>query len=126
MHLIDKHIFPKEYDFYVVDDGIDRRSSMLRSGRHRRKSSATQQTLIAETRHRSSTLETTTEMQGTNDGKEAPQEESPDGNRVLTLGSSQDADMEELAGAMSALKFVPRNVQFGRGRGKGRGGFSRT
>jgi len=128
MHLIDKHLFPKDYDFYVVNDGIDRRSSMLRSGRHRRKSSATQQASNAEerTRQRSSTLETTTEMQGTSDGKEAPQEESPEGSKVLTPGSSQDADMEDLAAAMSVLKFVPRNVQFGRGRGKGRGGFSRT
>lgn len=124
--MIDKHIFPRDYDFYVVNDGIDRRSSMLRSGRHRRKSSVTQQTLNTETRHRSSTLETPTEMQGTRDGKEAPQEESPEGSRVLTPGNSQDADMEDLAGAMSALKFVPRNVQFGRARGKGRGGFSKT
>jgi hypothetical protein len=127
MHLIDKHLFPKDYDFYVVNDGIDRRSSMLRSGRHRRKSSATQHTMNADGRHRSSTLENTTEMQGTGDGKGEAQEESPEGSKILTPGSSQeDADMEGLAGAMSALKFVPPSVRFGRGRGKGRGGFSRT
>jgi hypothetical protein len=130
MHLIDKHLFPKDYDFYVVNDGIDRRSSMLRSGRHRRKSSATQQTSNTEerTRHRSPTLETTTEMQGTSEEKEAPHEEIPEGSKVLTPGSSQgDADMEDLAGAMSALRFVPTSVRFGgRGHGKGRGGFSRT
>jgi hypothetical protein len=129
MHLIDKHLFPKDYDFFVVNEGIDRRSSMLRSGRHRRKSSATQQTSNAEerNRHRSSTLESTTEMQDTGNGKETNQEESPEGSKVLTPGSSQeDADMEGLTGAMSALKFVPPSVRFGRGRGKGRGGFSRS
>ena len=102
---------------------------MLRSGRHRRKSSATQQTTNTEerARNRNSTLETTTEIQDTRDGKEATQEDNPEGSKVLTPGSSQeDTDMEGLTGAMSALKFVPPSVRFGRGRGKGRGGFSRT
>ena len=88
-----------------------------------------QQTTITEepARNRSSTLETTTEIQDACDGKEATQEESLEGSEVLTPGSSQeDADMEGLTGAMSALKFVPPSVRFGRGRGKGRGGFSRT
>lgn len=128
MHLIDKHLFPKDYDFYVVNDGIDRRSSMLRSGRHRRKSSATKHANTEErARQRSSTLETTTEVQGTGEGKGAALEESPEGSKLLIPGSSQDdADVEGLAGAMSALKFVPQSVRFGRGRGRGRGGFSRT
>lgn len=39
MHLIDKHTFPKNYDFLIVNSGIDKRSSMLRS-RHRKLSSA--------------------------------------------------------------------------------------
>ena len=127
MHLIDKHMFPKDYDFYVVNDGIDRRSSMLRSGRHRRQSSAAQNRAHTEenARNRSSTIETTTEMQGVGDGKETPRQETPE-ESILTPGSSQDADMDDLAGAMSALKFVPPSVRFGRGRGKGRGGFSRT
>lgn len=39
LHCIDKHQFPRNYDFFIVNDGIDRRSSMLRSP-HRRRSSA--------------------------------------------------------------------------------------
>jgi hypothetical protein len=35
-------------------------------------------------------------------------------------------DMDDLSGAMSALKFVPPSVRFGRGGGRARGGFSRT
>ncbi len=39
----------------------------------------------------------------------------------------EDADMEGLTGAMTALRFVPPSVRFGgRGRGRGRGGFSRS
>jgi hypothetical protein len=127
MHLIDKHLFPKDYDFYVVNDGIDRKSSMLRSGRHRRKSSVTQHTANTEERPRyqNSTPETTTEMQSTSDGKGESQEQIPEGSKALTPGSSQE-DMDGLTDAMSALRFVPPSVRFGRGRGKGRGGFSRT
>ncbi|KAJ4373230.1 hypothetical protein N0V83_003523 [Neocucurbitaria cava] len=36
-HCIDKHQFPRNYDFIIIKDGIDRRSSMLIS--HRRRSS---------------------------------------------------------------------------------------
>ncbi|KAG0648354.1 zinc finger protein [Hyphodiscus hymeniophilus] len=130
MHLVDKHFFPKDYDFYVVNDGIDRRSSMLRSGRHRRQSSAAQNIAITDekARHRSSTLETNTEVEVMSNGEQSPQEVSPEGTRMLTPESSQeDADMEGLAGAMSALKFIPPSVRFGhRGRGRGRGGFSKT
>jgi hypothetical protein len=39
LHCIDKHHFPRNYDFFIVNDGIDRRSSMLRPP-HRRRSSA--------------------------------------------------------------------------------------
>lgn len=38
MHCIDKHQFPRNYDFVIVKDGIDRRNSMLITT-HRRKSS---------------------------------------------------------------------------------------
>ncbi|TVY51875.1 Zinc finger protein [Lachnellula cervina] len=126
MHLIDKHLFPKEYDFYVVNDGIDHRSSMLRSGRHRRRSSAVQHMTEIEDRakKRNSNLETIASAPGGEvkgqDGPESPEREAP------SSPSSEDADMEGLTGAMSSLKFVPPSVRFGRGRGRGRGGFSRT
>lgn len=101
MHLIDKHLFPNEYDFYVINDGIDHRSSLLRSGRQRRRSSAAQHMADANSgpRRRSSTLQSTSE-----DGQ----------------------DIEGLTGAMSALNFVPPSVRFGRRQGGGRGGFSKT
>jgi hypothetical protein len=127
MHLIDKHMFPKDYDFYVVNDGIDRRSSMLRSGKHRRRSSAAQyMTEIEERRRRNSTMETldTSEKQvGGGSENEAVKEKRAE---TAQDGSKNDVDTEGLAGAMSALKFVPPSVRFGRGGGRGRGGFSRS
>ncbi|KAF2849115.1 hypothetical protein T440DRAFT_469540 [Plenodomus tracheiphilus IPT5] len=39
LHCIDKHQFPKNYNFIIIKDGIDRRTSMLLSP-HRRRSSA--------------------------------------------------------------------------------------
>jgi hypothetical protein len=125
MHLIDKHLFPKDYDFYVVNDGIDHRTSMLRIGRHRKRSSAAQHLAEIEerARRRSSTLETvagTDRQESSDDAAEAPAE-----NKILTP-RDVNVDIEGLTGAMSALKFVPPSVRFGRGAGRGRGGFSKT
>jgi hypothetical protein len=123
MHLIDKHMFPKDYDFYVVNDGIDRRSSMLRSGKHRRRSSAAQHmTEIQERRRRSSTLEAGPSAQHESGKTEIIEEEAPE----AATGGPKDVDIEVLSGAMSALKFVPPSVRFGRGGGRARGGFSKS
>jgi hypothetical protein len=124
MHLIDKHLFPKDYDFFVVNDGIDHRTSMLRSGRHRRRSSAAQHMVEIEERakKRNSNLETINSAPG-DDGQNEPKVSE---TSTASSPSSEDADMERLTGAMSSLKFVPPSVRFGRGRGRGRGGFSRT
>ena len=45
-------------------------------------------------------------------------------NGTLASSSSLDADVDELASTMSALKFVPPSIRFGRG-GR-RGGLSRS
>lgn len=124
MHLIDKHMFPKDYDFYVVNDGIDRRSSMLRSGKHRRHSSAAQHMTEIDDRNRrrSSAMGTSIEQRGGDEKEESPAT-SPAGSPA---SPKEDTDIDGLSGAMSALKFVPPSVRFGRGRGRGRGGFSRS
>ncbi|KAK0123575.1 hypothetical protein ONS96_010554 [Cadophora gregata f. sp. sojae] len=122
MHLIDKHMFPKDYDFYVVNDGIDRRSSMLRSGNQRRRSSAAQQHMSESGKRddrRSSGVGATSPENGAGDEmKEAEME------LVESRADSEDTDMDGLSGAMSSLRFIPPSVRFGRGRG--RGGFSRS
>ncbi|KAK6584580.1 hypothetical protein PZA11_002804 [Diplocarpon coronariae] len=125
MHLVDKHMFPKDYDFYVVNDGIDRRSSMLRSGKHRRRSSAAQHMTDIEERNRRRTSNlghASAEKEGGDAAQKKDKLETPS----TLLSSKEDADMDGLSSAMSSLKFVPASVRFGRGQGRGRGGFSRS
>lgn len=133
MHLIDKHLFPKDYDFSVVNDGIDQRSSMLRSGRHRRHSSAAQhKTEIEDRTRRRTSMQTKTTWEISNEdssgsvkGSKGPQPNDVNVQKAaMSSGSQTDTDMDDLSGAMSALKFVPTSVRFGRGKGKG--GFSRS
>jgi hypothetical protein len=129
MHLIDKHMFPKDYDFYVVNDGIDQRSSMLRSGRHKRRSSAVQHKADIEdrARRRTSTIEDTPGAIGdaSRSGSDENKQQKDASTETLTTPAAKpDVEMDDLTGAMSALKFVPSSIKFGRS--KGRGGFSRS
>ena len=75
------------YDFLIVNDGIDRRTSMLR-GQNRRRPNPT--------------------------GKIASENATP---RKL-VGENDGTGVTELTKSMSALKFVPRNLTFGRGGSK--------
>jgi len=131
MHLIDKHLFPKDYDFRIVDQGIDFRSSMLRSGRNRRRSSAAHHKADADGRERRrSSL-----LQNPHEGKkeeiaEAGEKgslETPETGLGASLSKPEDDDvMEGLTRTMSSLKFVPPSIRFGRRSGQGRGGFSKV
>lgn len=133
MHLIDKHMFPKDYDFYVINDGIDQRSSMLKSGRHRRRSSVAQYKTVVENSVRRRTSASSKMTEDTL-AKEVPSsnvetESVQAGAMDLSGGATSadippDSEMDEIVGAMSSLNFVPPSVSFGRGRGKG--GFSKT
>lgn len=125
-------MFPKDYDFYVVKDGIDQRSSMLRDGRHRRRSSAAQHKAEIDdrTRRRRSAVGKFPSCEADVDNADNEMDEEP---RIAEIGSNnaqispsrtKDRDMDDLSGAMSSLKFIPTSVRFGRGRG--RGGFSKT
>jgi len=114
MHLIDKHMYPKNYFFAVTRDGIDgRRSLLLEGSRRRRRSSAAASTTISST--------------ATAEGAaKAPQEPAVDKTpKISAPGSANkgvpttkepvDVEMDDLTGAMSALRFVPPSVRFGRG-----------
>lgn len=106
---------------------------MLRSRRHGRRSSAAQHKsdIDERTRRRAS-------VQNNVIGEDSKSESSrifdgSDGSQaggshtemaVVTNGLQLDTEMDDLSGAMSALKFVPASIRFGRGKGKG--GFSRS
>ncbi|KAL6707529.1 hypothetical protein ACN47E_004099 [Coniothyrium glycines] len=82
MHCIDKHLFPRNYDFFIVKDGIDRRSSMLRPP-HRRRSSALNSTSSvggsARQRGESVTSATSEGLEMVNDGYEGAEDEEEEG-----------------------------------------------
>lgn len=130
-------MFPKDYDFYIVNDGIDQRSSMLRSGRHRRQSSAANKKIEIDgsVRRRVSTLsnipgEVITDIVEIGNSEERHAlydfgQEHCDPTSGCNSPRTDDDHMSKLTGAMSALTFVPPSVRFGRDRGKGRG-FSRS
>ncbi|KAK1998275.1 zinc finger protein [Colletotrichum falcatum] len=125
MHLIDKHGFPKNYFFAVTKEGIDgRRSLLVEGGHHRRKSSSAFST-TKESRRRSGILESSApqakEPQTTGEAAtKMSTEPTPTG---LVTSERPDTEMDDLAGAMSALQFVPNSVRFGRG--GGRAGFAK-
>lgn len=133
MHLIDKHMFPKNYDFFIVNSGIDKRSSMLRP-RHRKLSSAASRAFSRDQKPMSSS-------KACDGGQVDPDGSLPDpstisddatqdsmsgesSTRAMDRPESVDAAVEDLTSTMSTLQFVPPSVRFGRG-GR-RGGLSRS
>ncbi|RDA95739.1 hypothetical protein CP533_5058 [Ophiocordyceps camponoti-saundersi (nom. inval.)] len=106
MHLVDKHMYPKNYFFAITKQGIDGRRSLLVDGHHQRRSApaAPKESPVAA---------------NIPDGSQAPDEAPP--SQPADLQTVPDVDMDQLSGAMSSLHFVPPRVRFGRGRA----GFSR-
>ncbi|KAH8821667.1 hypothetical protein F5884DRAFT_817060 [Xylogone sp. PMI_703] len=129
MHLIDKHFFPKDYNFFVTVDGIDKQSSMLQLGRHRRRSSAAQYKAYRDDRAGRRSFPANSAK-----GSGAEAENNAEDHGEITNRSSaniksktlqEDEVMEDLSSAMSSLKVVPLSIRFGRSSAHGRGGFAR-
>ncbi|PFH56929.1 hypothetical protein XA68_15755 [Ophiocordyceps unilateralis] len=110
MHLIDKHMYPKNYYFAVTKEGIDHRRSLLVDAHHQ---------------HRSAPAAPGKSPIAANIPEESrvPDAALPSKQEVqpADLPTAPDVDMDQLSGAMSSLQFVPPHVRFGRGRA----GFSR-
>jgi hypothetical protein len=117
LHLLDKHLFPRNYDFLIVNTGIDGRRSMLRPGvdsqghrkssRERRGSSATEAT------------------QSTEASSGQQTEDSEISSSAAKISEPKD-DMllDSVTKSMSSLQFVPRSVTFGKRKGKS--GFAKS
>jgi hypothetical protein len=122
MHLIDKHMYPKNFFFAITKEGIDGRRSLLNEDGHRwRRSStatatATATTQPKESRRRPSQLEVVEGAKAEPNKKATPQPPPGQDKKTKEATSTTDTDMADLTGAMSALNFVPPSVRFGRGR----------
>lgn len=137
-HLVDKHGFPRNYDFLVVDSGVDGKRSMLRAGvdgsghrassRERRGSEgsdgtvSTKGTSVSPEPPSSAVAKGSFKAQSTQEAK-APQESpsSPPWKGKKRSGSTRSlpygapvmpakADMDSIISSMSALNMVPRSV----------------
>lgn len=139
MHLIDKHMYPPSYFFAVTKEGIDGRSSLLLEAGHRRRRSSLGQSggAKAASRRHEARLGNAAEMDVAPAPEKAPDRETaPEPAASVPAVPAQatptpagpkepnpDTEMEDLAGAMSSLRFIPNSVRFGRGKGKS--GFAR-
>ncbi len=141
--------FIQDYDISIVNNGIDRRHSMLVRGPghtalgpgHRRRRSSgtgtfsTTQREQRSRRRRSATLEALQQEEGAEEqsrgaaaegvGPVSTNHTDTDTGGMLLDGrdgddkfpaSKVDHDMNDLTSSMSALKFVPSSVRFGRGK----------
>ncbi|TKA26629.1 hypothetical protein B0A50_04737 [Salinomyces thailandicus] len=108
-HMVDKHAFPRNYDFFVVNSGIDGRRSMLRPGvdaqGHRRSSRE---------RPGSSSTETTVSTAATSASEQGKQAEASSNGKI---------EVDELTSSLSSLKMVPRSIRFGK---RGRAGLAKS
>ncbi|GAP89190.1 putative zinc finger protein [Rosellinia necatrix] len=117
-HLIDKHMYPKNYFFALTKDGIDGRQSLLLDGGHRRRRPSTA-ALSSVVSQRKQTLQKGDAAKPHEDEqREAVQVGSLEMPEKASSREAPDTKMDDLASALSSLRFVPTAVRFGRGRGK--------
>lgn len=120
-HLIDKHMYPKNYFFALTKNGIDGRQSLLVDVGHRRRRSSTATTATTSSSQRRQSLR---QQEAPKPHEGEKMEVTPVTTRASpgepkpTSVEAPDTKMDDLAGAMSSLQFVPSAVKFGRGRGK--------
>ncbi|KAK3302483.1 uncharacterized protein B0T15DRAFT_307269 [Chaetomium strumarium] len=113
MHLIDKHMYPRSFFFAITREGIDGRQSLLQERPRRRRESTS-----AMPSPRGS-------FQGQGQRPVADQPQASADSHVVADSTEKeteqqpDQEMEDLAGAMAALRFVPMSVRFGRGKKAG-------
>ncbi|KAJ3565624.1 hypothetical protein NPX13_g7437 [Xylaria arbuscula] len=108
------------YFFALTKDGIDGRTSLLLDGGHHRRRSSTATTAsVSKTSPRRRSLrqaELSKPQEG--EAREPSPVESRELPRKAPPAETLDVEMDNLAGAMSSLQFIPTSIKFGRGRGK--------
>lgn len=110
-HLIDKHLFPKIYNFRIVDTGIDKCPSMLYEGRRRRVSTITNIDQMQDSCHQRTSMRSETESKRQIAVPPLTQLKPQNGNTSSKSGDHvSDTSINELDQSMAALLFVPPSV----------------
>ncbi|KAL1637854.1 hypothetical protein SLS56_000411 [Neofusicoccum ribis] len=101
MHMVEKHHFPKNYDFAIIKDGIDGRTSMLRDSRHDMYTQHPKKGKPAKNAEKKAAKSPNLKEEGTTAMQQAPSDLSatmdittPVKNEPPTPSSTQDVDME--------------------------------
>lgn len=121
LHLIDKHLFPKIYNFRIVDTGIDRSTSMLHEGRRRRVSTITDPPQSSghqrkESRSGANLMKRSSPVQLFEGTSNADVPTKTNGeledhhHHHKSVESVSDTAINELERSMSSLRFVPPSV----------------
>jgi hypothetical protein len=107
LHLIDKHAFPRVYNFRVIATGIDKSTSLLRESTNRRRVSTVTAPADMATRHRRRSSQIV--LNGASAQPEVP---STDASKVTTTNSDNDPDdsVKDLERSMAALQFIPPSI----------------
>ncbi|KAF2683674.1 hypothetical protein K458DRAFT_260054, partial [Lentithecium fluviatile CBS 122367] len=119
LHCIDKHGFPRNYDFFIVNDGIDRHSSMLRPP-PRRRSSTVNSTTSTTSRGRGESVsgtngESMDVVKDEDDEEENNDDEGTEENKRTPVKLRG-------RGGFGHPRAAGRGKGYGRGRGRGRDG----
>ncbi|KAF8430113.1 hypothetical protein EV426DRAFT_526740 [Tirmania nivea] len=124
LHVIDKHGFPKNFYFRIVDYGIDNCNSLLRNPRRYSKGTHGKSGTSSDTSMLSSPESTRAARKSENPSGAGRLVESNEGGmkeleRAERSGKviDTDKDMQDVTDMMATVKLVPRHVRFGRGGG---------
>lgn len=107
LHLIDKHMFPKVYNFRIIDQGIDKTSSLLQGGQRRRLSTTTS----SGGQRRASLLAAGASASVRADGIPAVEKDTKDDISTPHKHGVESPGVQDLEKSFAALKFVPPSVQ---------------
>ncbi|CAZ84728.1 unnamed protein product [Tuber melanosporum] len=128
MHLIDKHHFPKEYNWNIVKWGIDQCTSLLSRKRSLPQTFTEGETLTAGGRDRfrsANVHKGETKRPPKANGKPVAatgatvdetyqQVQKGEGSKNIQKAKNEEIDMDDIAFTMSSLKIVPTSIRFGR------------
>ncbi|GAB7353218.1 hypothetical protein MBLNU459_g3738t1 [Dothideomycetes sp. NU459] len=112
-------MFPKDYDFFIVNDGLDQRMSMLRPDSAPKSRKAV---LSRGPRMPSTHSEATGPKDDGSSVPFSPDESIKGAQDHIYHSTDQDMDLDGVTDSIAALKFVPSSISFGQRRQ--RGGFA--
>ncbi|KAG6039250.1 hypothetical protein E4U19_006512 [Claviceps sp. Clav32 group G5] len=115
LHMIDKHMYPRNFFFGLTKDGIDGRRSLLVEDTHHRRRPSIASLAKEPLQRKAGTLESK-ELQSTDKDADLNPKPSESTAKATQPKQGLDVEMADLEGAMSALRFVPASIRSGRRR----------